>query len=57
MVKFTTSDKSQSVHIRMGEGFAGIEPKTQVKVFDEICAKYGDKPALHQKRMVPVSSI
>jgi len=33
----------------MGEGFAGKEPKTSIQVFDEVCAKYGDKPALHQK--------
>lgn len=57
MGKFSTSVKSQGVQIRMGDGFAGIEAKTQVQVFDEVCAKYGEKPALHQKRIAPVRFI
>lgn len=48
---FSTSEKSDAVRIRMGdEGtMEGIAPKTMVKQFDDIVAKYGDKPALHQK--------
>lgn len=47
--------KSQGVHIRMGEGIAGIEAITQVEAFDRIVSKYPDQPALHQKIVVPVS--
>jgi long-chain-fatty-acid--CoA ligase ACSBG len=46
---FSTSDKTQPVKIRMGEGAAAFEPKTQMQAFDEAVAKFGDKPALHQK--------
>ena len=50
-----TSDKTQGVKIRMGEGRAATEPITQVKLFDDVVAKYGDKPALHQKIVTLVS--
>lgn len=46
---YTTSDKTQPVKIRSGDGMAGLEPKTVLQAFDDICKKYGDKPALHQK--------
>jgi len=49
MAPFSTSDKSEKVEIRMGKGLAGLEPKTQIQLFDDICEKMGDKPALHQK--------
>jgi hypothetical protein len=52
---FSTSKKDQPVKIRMGEGFAGIEAKTTVEIFDEVVAKFGDKPALHQKVLKEVS--
>ena len=52
---FRTSDKTVGVEIRMGEGPASLKPITQVQQFDEIVAKYGDKPALHQKILSPVS--
>ena len=54
---FSTSEKSDAVRIRMGdEGtMEGIAPKTMVKQFDDIVAKYGDKPALHQKVLKEVS--
>ena len=54
---FSTSRKSDVVRIRMGdEGtMEGIAPKTMVKQFDDIVAKYGDKPALHQKVLKEVS--
>ena len=56
MGKYTTSAKSQGVHIRMGdEGISGIEAITQVQAFNRIVSKYPDQPALHQKRLVPVS--
>jgi len=56
MEPISTSDKTQPVKIRMGEGIAGLEPKTQVQAFDEIVAKFGDKPALHQKVLTPGAS-
>lgn len=40
----------------MGDGPAGLEPITQVQLFDNIVAKYGDKPALHQKVVGPGAS-
>lgn len=49
MEPLSTSDKTQPVRLRMGKGIAGTEPKTSIQVFDDVCAKYGDKPALHQK--------
>jgi len=51
---FSTS-KVEPVKLRIGEGFAGLEPKTTVEVFDAIVAKYGDKPCMHQKRAVSVA--
>lgn len=39
----------------MGDGLAGVEPITQIQAFDKICTKFGDKPALHQKVIGPVS--
>lgn len=41
----------------MGDGRAAMEPITQVKLFDDVVAKYGDKPALHQKIVTAVSLI
>ena len=52
---FATADKKQPVQLRLGEGFAGIEPKTIVQAFDEVVDKFGDKPALHQKVLTHVS--
>ena len=50
MVNFSTSSKTQGVELRMGKDhWSSLEPVTVVKVFDDACAKYGDKPALHQK--------
>lgn len=54
---FRTSDKTVGVEIRMGKGAAAIEPITQVQLFDNVVAKYGDKPALHQKIIGPVSLV
>ena len=52
---FSTSDKRQEVRIRPSPGLEQ-EPKTVVQNFDEAVAKYGTKPALHQKIVAPVSS-
>lgn len=52
---YSTSDKHERVEIRMGEGLAGVEPMTQIQAFDKVVAKFGDKPALHQKVVSPVS--
>ena len=52
---FATSDKRQPVKIRIGPG-AEQEPKTVIQVFDAIVKKYGNKPALHQKIVKPVST-
>jgi hypothetical protein len=51
---FSTSVKNQPVKIRMGEGIAAEEPVTMVQQFDNVVAKYGDKPALHQKVIAKV---
>lgn len=53
---FRTSDKTQGIDIRLGDGPAGIEPITQVQLFDNIVEKFGDKPALHQKIIGPGAS-
>ena len=50
---YATSDKRQPVKIRPSPG-AEQEPKTVAQAFDEVVAKYGDKPALHQKIVLPV---
>jgi len=50
---YSTSKKDQPVRIRMGEGVAGQDPITVVKVFEDIVDKFGDQPALHQK-VVPL---
>ena len=55
MTSYSTSDKTDKVKIRIGKGMAGLEPKTLVQSFDEVCTKYGDKPALHQKVIALVS--
>jgi len=55
MSSFSTSDKTEGIKLRLGEGLAGIEPMTQIQAFDNVCAKFGDKPALHQKVIAPVS--
>jgi hypothetical protein len=55
MEPLSTSDKTQPVQIRPGEGFAGIKPITQIQAFDDVVAKFGNKPALHQKVLSSVS--
>jgi hypothetical protein len=57
MEPYSTSDKSQQVKIRMGEGLASNEPMTQIQAFDNVCAKHGDQAALHQKILSPVSQL
>jgi hypothetical protein len=51
---YSTSTKNQPVKIRMGEGIAAEDPVTMVQQFDNVVAKYGDKPALHQKVIAKV---
>jgi hypothetical protein len=51
---YSTSAKNQPVKIRMGEGIAAEDPITMVQQFDRVVAKYGDKPALHQKVIAKV---
>lgn len=49
----STSDLRQEIKIRMGaEGTAALPPKTVMQNFDEIVKSCGDKPALHQKKIV-----
>jgi len=55
LLPYATSKKDQPVKIRKGEGLAGEEPITIVQQFDKAVAKFGDKPALHQKIALPVS--
>jgi len=55
MSSYSTSNKTEGIKIRMGEGLAGLEPITQIQAFDKVCAKFGDKPALHQKVVPSVS--
>ena len=52
---YATEKKDQPVKIRMGEGMAAEEPVTIMQRFDEVVAKFGDKPALHQKVIAAVS--
>ena len=53
---FRTSKKDQPVKIRMGDGLAGLEALTSIQQFDAVVAKFGDKPALHQKVLTKVSN-
>ena len=57
LLPYSTSKKDQPVKIRKGEGFAGEDPITIVQQFDKVVAKFGDKPALHQKIVLPVSAV
>ena len=52
---YSTANKTQPVRLRMGEGTAGLEAVSIVQAFDTTVAKFGDKPALHQKILKPVS--
>ncbi len=54
---YATSKKEQPVKIRVGEGLAGIEPKTIIQQFESTVEKFGDKPALHQKVLEEVSTL
>lgn len=54
-IPFATHKKDQPVRIRMGDGLAGVEPQTIIQAFDQVVEKFGDKPALHQKRTKVVS--
>lgn len=50
-----TADVTQEVKVRMGtEGQAALPPTTVMKKFDTMVEKFGDLPALHQKRPVEV---
>jgi hypothetical protein len=52
----STSNVKQEVKIRMGkDGQAAIPARTVMQNFDEVVKNHGDKPALHQKVMKPVS--
>lgn len=46
---YATADKAKPVRLRMGDGLAAEEPITIIQQFDKVVAKFGDKPALHQK--------
>ena len=53
---YSTSEKNQPVRIRFGKGHGAAEPVTILQRFDNVVSKFGDKPALHQKVLIPVSS-
>lgn len=53
----STSDVNQEVKIRLGEGQAGLPPKTVMACFDEIVERIGDRPALNQKKPVEVRNV
>ena len=53
---YATADKAQPVRLRMGDGLAAEEPITIIQQFDKVVAKFGDKPALHQKVLKEVST-
>jgi hypothetical protein len=54
VLPLSTSDPTQPVKIRMGTtGVAALPPRTVMQYWDRICSKYGDKPALFQKRPGP----
>lgn len=50
-----TSDLKQEVKIRLGEkGYAALPPRTVMECFDIVVYRYGNEPALFQKRPVEV---
>jgi hypothetical protein len=52
----STSNVKQEVKIRMGkDGQAANPARTVMQNFDDTVKNHGDKPALHQKVMKPVS--
>jgi len=56
----STSDVRQEVKIRRRENGGGggdAEPRTVVEAFDDAVEKFGDLPALHQKRVEPVRKV
>lgn len=52
----STADVTQEVKVRKGDsGQEALAPKTVMAAFDAMVKKNGSKPALHQKRVEPVS--
>jgi len=58
LLPVSTSDVTQEVRIVKGLGGPSkrgdAEPKTIMENFDKAVSKFGNKPALHQKRIHPV---